>query len=479
MNIQEAKAEIERTLRAYTARREDGSYRISPEKQRPILLIGPPGIGKTAIMRQIAEETGTGLVAYSMTHHTRQSAIGLPFISQRDYGGRRYSVTEYTMSEIVASIYDYMDATGKRSGILFLDEINFVSETLAPVMLQLLQNKTFGTHRLPPDWIIVAAGNPPEYNKSVRDLDMATLDRVKNMDISADLGVWQEYALRHDIHPAIRTYLTVYPDHFYNITNSDRGQLFVTARGWEDLSCILQSYEEAGEAVNAEFFLQYLQHDEIARSFAMYYDLFRHFSGEGSLAARLASEPEKLASFTATECLAAAAMLFHPIRAAAAERAEGLRVLARREELLRSVGEDCDFSDEEQKDEFFRARRRALDVRVEHEVIKPDEELRERRALGLLEDDAADWLKAGRGCPFPEFERAVLDAGRAALDAQAKMILADIGEAYRVLELCPRGRSALLYLTTDMGSDEALSALLREKECEPWLRYSRELLKEE
>ena len=58
MNIQEAKAEIERTLRAYTARREDGSYRISPEKQRPILLIGPPGIGKTAIMRQIAEETG-------------------------------------------------------------------------------------------------------------------------------------------------------------------------------------------------------------------------------------------------------------------------------------------------------------------------------------------------------------------------------------------------------------------------------------
>ena len=68
MNIQQAKEEIMRTLRAYLKKNEDGSYRIPLEKQRPVLLIGPPGIGKTAIMRQIADETGCGLVAYSMTH---------------------------------------------------------------------------------------------------------------------------------------------------------------------------------------------------------------------------------------------------------------------------------------------------------------------------------------------------------------------------------------------------------------------------
>ena len=479
MNIQEAKAEIIRTFRAYTARRADGSYRISPDKQRPLLLIGPPGIGKTAIMRQIAEETGAGLVAYSMTHHTRQSAIGLPFISQRSYGGRQYSVTEYTMSEIVASIYDYMADTGKTQGILFLDEINCVSETLAPVMLQLLQNKTFGTHRLPPDWIIVAAGNPPEYNKSVRELDMATLDRVKNMEIAADLSVWQDYALHQEIHPAVRTYLTVYPEHFYNITNTDRGQLFVTARGWEDLSCILLSYEETGETVNEEFFLQYLQHDEIARSFAMYYDLFRHFSGEGSLSERLCADPERLASFTATECLAAAAMLFNPIRAAARRLAEDRRTLGRREEQLRLPGAEFDFADEAKKAEYFRSRRKALDVRVEHEVIKPEEEMRERRMLDTLEHDAADWLKSGRGESFPSFAQARIGEERARLDAEAERILADIEKAYAVLEKCPRGRSALLYLTTDLGGDEALSALLQERECKPWLRYSRELLTED
>ena len=53
------------------------------------------------------------------------------------------SVTEYTMSEIIASVYETMERTGCREGILFRDEINCVSETLAPTMLQFLQNKTF------------------------------------------------------------------------------------------------------------------------------------------------------------------------------------------------------------------------------------------------------------------------------------------------------------------------------------------------
>ncbi len=357
MNIRQAKQEILRAYTAYTRRKADGTHVIPPQQQRPLLLIGPPGIGKTAIVRQISRENGIPLVAYAMTHHTRQSAIGLPFISQKEYAGQLRAVTEYTMSEIVSAVYDAMESTGKKSGILFLDEINCVSETLAPVMLQLLQNKTFGSHPLPEDWVIVAAGNPPEYNKSVRDLDMATLDRVKNMEISADLAVWQDYARERSVHPAIRTYLTVYPDHFYSITNTPRGQLFVTARGWEDLSSILLSYEDAGEEVDAEFFLQYLQNDEIARSFALYYDLFRRFGGgEEDVAERLLSRPEELAALNATECLAAAAILFHGIRSGAAERSEALDALDRLEELCRA-GEALDFADEAARLDFFAQRR--------------------------------------------------------------------------------------------------------------------------
>ena len=61
MNIQEAKKEICNTLRAYLAKDENGYYIYPLVRQRPILLIGPPGIGKTAIMEQAASECGVGL----------------------------------------------------------------------------------------------------------------------------------------------------------------------------------------------------------------------------------------------------------------------------------------------------------------------------------------------------------------------------------------------------------------------------------
>ena len=203
MNIKQAKQEIQNTLRAYLSKDELGNYLIPTIRQRPVLLMGPPGIGKTQIMAQIAAETGVGLVAYTITHHTRQSAIGLPFIEHHNYGGKEYAITEYTMSEILASVYALMEKTGLKEGILFLDEINCVSETLAPMMLQFLQCKTFGNQALPEGWMIVAAGNPPEYNKSVRDFDVVTLDRVKRIDVKDDFAVWKEYARRNGVHGAV------------------------------------------------------------------------------------------------------------------------------------------------------------------------------------------------------------------------------------------------------------------------------------
>ena len=194
MNIKRAKEEIKRSVRAYLAKDAVGEYAIPAIRQRPILLMGPPGIGKTQILEQAARECGVALVSYTITHHTRQSAVGLPFIRQKHYGDRDVSVTEYTMSEIIASIYEKMESTGLKEGILFIDEINCVSETLAPTMLQFLQCKTFGNQAVPAGWVIVAAGNPPEYNKSVRDFDIVTLDRVRRMDIEPDLPAWREYA---------------------------------------------------------------------------------------------------------------------------------------------------------------------------------------------------------------------------------------------------------------------------------------------
>lgn len=274
MNIKQAKQEITNTLKAYLTRDELGNYLIPSVRQRPVLLMGPPGIGKTQIMEQIAAETGVGLVAYTITHHTRQSAIGLPFIEKRTYGGEMYSVTEYTMSEILGSVYELMERTGLKEGILFLDEINCVSETLAPMMLQFLQCKTFGNQQLPEGWLIVAAGNPPEYNKSVRDFDVVTLDRVKRIDVTEDFAVWKEYAQRKGLHGAIISYLEIKKDHFYHIETTVDGLQFATARGWEDLSELIYAYEKLGLRVDREVIGQYIQLPRIAKDFANYLELF-------------------------------------------------------------------------------------------------------------------------------------------------------------------------------------------------------------
>ena len=253
---------------------------IPIERQRPVFLMGAPGIGKTAIMEQIAQELGVALVSYSMTHHTRQSALGLPFIVRKTYGGVEYDVSEYTMSEIIATVYETMEQSGLKQGILFLDEINCVSETLAPSMLQFLQFKIFGRHRVPDGWIVVTAGNPPEYNKSVREFDVVTLDRLKRIDIEPDFEAWKEYAYKIGIHPSIMTYLEIRKGDFYLVETTVDGKKFVTARGWDDLSQMIRLYEQHGFVVDEKLVIQYLQEEKIAKNFAIYYDLFNKYKAD-------------------------------------------------------------------------------------------------------------------------------------------------------------------------------------------------------
>ena len=290
MNIKQAKQQIEYAVRAYLTKDEFGDPVVPVERQRPVFLLGAPGIGKTAIMEQIAQELGIGLVAYSMTHHTRQSALGLPFIVKEAFDGREYDVSEYTMSEIIASVHQCVRESGIREGILFLDEINCVSETLAPSMLQFLQFKTFGRHRVPEGWVVVTAGNPPEYNSSVREFDVVTLDRLKRIDVEPDYDAWKEYALARAVHPAVTSYLEIRRDDFYRVESTVEGKRFVTARGWVDLSDMLKLFEQKGFPVDEPLIRQYLQNDAVAKSFAAYYDLFSKYRADYQVERILAGE---------------------------------------------------------------------------------------------------------------------------------------------------------------------------------------------
>ena len=280
MNILQAKNEIKNTVQAYLSKNSFGEYEIESKNQRPVLLIGPPGIGKTQIMEQISKECQIGLVSYTITHHTRQSAVGLPFIQEKEFQGKTYSITEYTMSEIIASVYSKMEETGLKEGILFIDEINCVSETLAPTMLQFLQNKTFGNQKVPAGWIIVAAGNPSEYNKSVRDFDVVTMDRIRYIHVETDYYVWKEYAISKHIHPMILSYLELKPNNFYTVSTSVDGMEFVTARGWEDLSYLLYTYEKMLLEISQDTIYEYLHHEDIAEDVFAYYLVYKKYQDD-------------------------------------------------------------------------------------------------------------------------------------------------------------------------------------------------------
>lgn len=387
MNIQEAKEEIKKTVRAYTARTAAGTFRIPVPRQRPVLLIGPPGIGKTAIMEQIAGECGVGLVSYTMTHHTRQSAIGLPVLTEKQFAGKEYTVTSYTMSEIIASVYEQMEKTGCRDGILFLDEINCVSETLMPAMLQFLQYKTFGSHALPEGWVIVAAGNPPAYNRSVREFDTVTLDRVRYMKVEPDFPIWKHYAVERGLHPAVLSFLELRPERFYVMEPGEKG--FVTGRAWEDLSEILLTMEELELGVEEALFGQYLQDEDTATEFTFYYRLYEKWKKElkpEQILTGAADVSTNLPSLPFDERLCIVWLLLQRIYTLGRAYEEQQKL----SDSLRFFADGLGQGTAEQLtalvDERLDRRRKSLAVRKENGLLAVGEEEREQRLFNVIRD---------------------------------------------------------------------------------------------
>jgi hypothetical protein len=421
LNISQAKEEIKNTVLAYTAKTGAGTYRIPQARQRPVLLMGPPGIGKTAIMEQIAGELSIGLVSYTMTHHTRQSALGLPMIENRVFAGETCPVTEYTMSEIIASVYRQIEEAGFREGLLFLDEINCVSETLLPAILCFLQYKIFGSHKLPGGWIIAAAGNPVKYNQSARDFDTAILDRLKVIHIDIDFEVWKAYARGRNLHPLILSYLNLKPEHFYAVEGGPQGRGFVTARGWEDLSEMILGFEALGIPVGEELFRQYIQHDEIVREFAIFFDLNRRLKQKY----RIDEIPEtgvvipELKAARFDERLCVLQFLLHRLNSLAAEwsarEAEQNSLGYFINGLAAYRGDFWEFSGER-----VRAREKALETKKRLGLLRPGEEEGEILFQRLIKTCLARVQAEGAGNP-PERLRELAarrdaeqaDAGRA------------------------------------------------------------------
>ncbi|MCC8101709.1 MAG: AAA family ATPase [Clostridiales bacterium] len=489
MNIKRAKNEIKDTIEAYLLKDAFGDYVIPPIRQRPVLLLGAPGIGKTQIMEQVARECGIGLVSYTITHHTRQSAIGLPFISKQEFDDQEFPVTEYTMSEIVASIYKKMKTTGLREGILFIDEINCVSETLAPAMLQFLQCKTFGSHEIPQGWIIVAAGNPPEYNKSVREFDVVTMDRVKKIEVEPDYTVWKEYAQKEQIHSAILSYLDTRPGNFYKMETTVDGRKFATPRGWEDLSVILKVYETLGKEMDREVVVQYIQHEMIAKDFANYLELYRKYQMDYQLEAVLAGHIDevllkKAAHAPFDERLSVVNLLLARCResfAAQIRQEEAIRLLFEQLRLLKGA---------------LSGAQDTLDGWMTDQIANFHQEYEQKKTAGLLsrEEDrryrqVTEQLEAwyhhlqtsGLRAPEDAFAwiKEQFNRKQDTLDESFEKAGTMLEHAFDFIEAAFGNGQETVIFVTNLNTDYYCVRFLQQYDCERYYRYNKELLFEE
>ncbi|WP_411677249.1 AAA family ATPase [Caproicibacter sp.] len=486
MNIKQAKEEIQNTVRAYLQRDENGNYRIEPVRQRPMLLMGPPGVGKTQIIEQVARECGVALVAYTITHHTRQSAVGLPFIQKKSYGGREYSVTEYTMSEIIASVYDKMEQTGIAEGILFIDEINCVSETLAPTMLQFLQGKTFGNQKVPQGWVIVAAGNPPEYNRSAREFDIVTLDRVRKIDVEPDFFAWKEYAYRQSIHGAILSYLEIRKENFYRIETTPDGVAFATARGWEDLSEMMKMCESLGLEVGQDLVLQYIQNPAAAKDFANYYELYKKYREDyrvdeilnGNISERAVAMLQK-AQFD--EKLSVIGLLLSRLNEKFREAFLTDRlteaVFGRLKEWKKKL-EDQAVEPETALRQLAREAEDSLNRRKENGQTGRDEEAAEYGCVRLLEQYARELITAGPETPEAAFafvrERFAEQTGRRSTEIDR--VSAMLNRAFDFMAVTFGESQEMVVFVTELTVGFYSSKFILENGSEPYDRLNRKLL---
>ena len=482
MDIQQAKQQIKNAMVAYFSKDEFGNYRLPTERQRPVFLLGAPGIGKTAIMEQIAQDLDVGFVSYSMTHHTRQSALGLPFIAKKTYDGVEYDVSEYTMSEIIAAVYDAMEATGKREGILFLDEINCVSETLTPAMLQFLQYKIFGRHRVPDGWIVVTAGNPPEYNRTAHDFDIATWDRLKRIDVEPDFAAWRDFAVETGVHPAVLTYLDIERDHFYRVETTVDGKSFVTARGWDDLSAMMKLYEERDIPVDELLIGQYVQNAEIAKRFSVYYDLFTKYRADYQIDRILAGEADASVFDRAREAafdervslmgLITDALGSRLHDAVLEERAVAFmhgRLAAMRDAL---EGDDANALP------LLREEAASLQARLTTErkagLLSDEKYVAYERTLALI-DRALRCDAAGGGVPFSRVKELFAQQVDA-LDARIAATSSALDNAFRFVEDAFGGGQEMLLLVTDLSVNRYGMAFINDHGCERYFANNEDLM---
>ena len=221
------------------------------EQRVPIFLWGPPGIGKSSIVRQIAEERGIGFMDLRLTLLDPTDLRGMPFFDQESH--------KAVWAEPV-----FLPDGSRKEGILFLDELNTAAPMVQASAYQLILDRRIGEYELPEGWAIVAAGNRESDRGVVFRMPAPLANRFVHLEMEIDAAQWRSWALENGFDPSVVGFIAARPDALFAFDAKSSHRSFATPRSWEYVDKIVKSTPEpellmpliagtVGEELAAEF----------------------------------------------------------------------------------------------------------------------------------------------------------------------------------------------------------------------------------
>ena len=200
------------------------ALRLYMKADIPAFLSGSPGVGKSAVARQLADELKLDFIDERMSQRDAVDVRGLP---------------EIIDGETVWTRPDFMPTKGK--GVLFLDELNSAPSLVQAACYQLILERRIGKYKLPKGWYVMAAGNRETDRAVVARMSSALANRFAHIDFEHDLNDWVDYALTHDFSLELIAFLRFRPQLLFNFDPKTNDKAFATPRTWEMVSDVLKA----------------------------------------------------------------------------------------------------------------------------------------------------------------------------------------------------------------------------------------------
>ncbi len=227
------------------ARRLSGMYCRVIERGLPVdtvpsvMLWGPPGIGKSQAVRQIAGriEAGTGKAVHV-------TDVRLLLFNPIDLRGIPVANEERTLAVwLRPQIFD-MDPSEDVVNMLFLDEISAAPQSVQAAAYQITLDRTVGEHKLPANCIVIAAGNRLTDKSVAYRMPKALANRLLHIEVKCDPEAWRAWAIEHGISEKVTGFIKFKPDCLMGFDTASDDLAFPTPRAWEMVSRLLDSVSD-------------------------------------------------------------------------------------------------------------------------------------------------------------------------------------------------------------------------------------------